>query len=40
LTEEWLLVVSPGRDYPSDDEDADTRRVSVVSRAKGLTLFS
>jgi len=40
LTDEWLLVVSPGRDDPWDDEDADSRRLSVISRAKGLTIFS
>ena len=40
LTDDWLLVVSPGRDDPSDDEDADDRRLSVISRAKGLTSFS
>ena len=28
LTEDWLLVVSPGRDDPwDDDEDADSRRL-------------
>jgi hypothetical protein len=40
LTDDWLLVVSPGRDDPWDDEDADSRRLSVISRAKGLTIFS
>jgi hypothetical protein len=39
LTDDWLLVVSPGRDYPGNDEDADSRRVSVISRTEGLTLF-
>ncbi len=40
LTDDWLLVVSPGRDDPWDDEDADSRRLSVISRIKGLTVFS
>jgi hypothetical protein len=41
LTDDWLLVVSPGRDDPSDDdEDVDSRRLSVISRTKGLTFFS
>jgi hypothetical protein len=40
LTDDWLLVVSPGRDYPGDDEDADSRRLSVISRTEGLTIFS
>jgi hypothetical protein len=40
LTDDWLLVVSPGRDDPWDDEDADDRRLSVISRANGLTIFS
>jgi hypothetical protein len=40
LTDDWLLVVSPGRDDPWDDEDADSRRLSVMSRTKGLTIFS
>jgi hypothetical protein len=40
LTEDWLLVVLPGRDDPWDDEDADSRRLSVISRTKGLTVFS
>jgi hypothetical protein len=40
LTDDWLLVVSPGRDDPWDDEDADSRRLSVISRTKGLTIFS
>ena len=35
LTDDWLLVVSPGRDDPWDDEDADHRRLSVISRSKG-----
>ena len=32
LTEDWLLVVSPGRDEPWDEEDGDSRRLSIVSR--------
>jgi hypothetical protein len=40
LTDDWLLVVSPGRDEPWDDEDADSRRLSVLSRTEGLTIFS
>jgi hypothetical protein len=40
LTDVWLLVVSPGRDYPGNDEDADSRRVSVIPRTEGLTNFS
>ena len=40
LTDDWLLVVSPGRDEPWDEEDTDSRRLSVVSRTKGLTIFS
>jgi hypothetical protein len=40
LTDDWLLVVSPGRDDPWDDEDADSRRLSVISRTRGLTIFS
>ncbi len=40
VTDDWLLVVSPGRDDPWDDEDADSRRVSVVSRTEGLTIFA
>ena len=40
LTDDWLLVVSPGRDQPSDEEDCDSRRLSVVSRTKGLTVLS
>jgi hypothetical protein len=40
LTDEWLLVVSPGRDDPWDDDDADSRRLSVLSRNEGVTLFS
>jgi hypothetical protein len=40
LTDDWLLVVSPGRDDPWDDEDADSRRLSVMSRTEGLTIFS
>ena len=40
LTGDWLLVVSPGRDDPWDDEDADSRRLSVMSRTKGRTIFS
>jgi hypothetical protein len=40
LIDDWLLVVSPGRDDPWDDEDADSRRLSVVSRTKGVTIFS
>jgi hypothetical protein len=40
LTAEWLLVVSPGRDDPWDDEDEESRRLVVVPRASGLTLFS
>lgn len=38
--DDWLLVVSPGRDEPWDDDDADSRRLSVLSRTKGLTVFS
>jgi hypothetical protein len=40
LTDDWLLVVSPGRDEPWDDEDADDRQLSVISQTKGLTIFS
>ena len=40
LTDDWLLLVSPGRDDPWDDEDADSRRLSVISRTKGLTIFA
>ena len=40
LTDDWLLVVSPGRDEPWDDEDADSRRLSVLSRTEGLTILS
>jgi hypothetical protein len=40
LTDDWLLVVSPGRDDPWDDEDADSRRLSVISRTEGLNIFS
>ncbi len=40
LTDDWLLVVSPGRDDPWDDDDADSRRLSVISRTNGLTVFS
>jgi len=40
LTDDWLLVVSPGRDEPWDDEDTDDRQLSVISRTKGLTIFS
>ena len=40
LTDDWLLVVSPGRDDPWDEEDADSRRLSVISRTQGLTIFS
>jgi hypothetical protein len=40
LTDDWLLVVSPGRDDPWDDEDTDSRRLTVVPRTKGLTIFS
>ena len=39
LTDDWLLVVSPGRDEPSDEDDADSRRLSVISRTEGLTTF-
>jgi hypothetical protein len=40
LTDDWLLVVLPGRDDPWDDDDADSRRLSVISRTRGLTVFS
>jgi hypothetical protein len=40
LADDWLLVVSPGRDDPWDDDDADSRRLSVISRTRGLTIFS
>jgi hypothetical protein len=40
LTDDWLFVVSPGRDDPWDEEDADSRRLTVVSRTEGLTIFS
>jgi hypothetical protein len=40
MTEDWLLVVSPGRDEPWDDEDADSRWLSVISRSIGVTFFS
>lgn len=40
LTDDWLLVVSPGRDDPWDDEDADSRRLTVIPRTGGLTIFS
>jgi hypothetical protein len=40
LTDDWLLVVSPGRDEPWDDEDSDDRLLSVISRQKGLTVLS
>jgi hypothetical protein len=40
LTDDWLLVVSPGRDDPWDDEDTDSRRLSVISRTKGMTIFT
>jgi hypothetical protein len=40
LTDEWLIVVSPGRDEPWDDEEADHRRLSVIARSEGLTIFS
>jgi hypothetical protein len=40
LTDDWLLVVSPGCDEPWDEDDCDSRRLSVVSRTKGLTVFS
>jgi hypothetical protein len=40
LTDDWLLVVSPDRDDPWDDDDADSRRLSVISRTAGLTTFS
>jgi hypothetical protein len=40
LTDDWLLVVAPGRDEPWDDEDADDRLLSVISRTRGLTIFS
>ncbi len=40
LTDDWLLVVSPGRDEPWDEDDCDNRRLSVVSRASGLTVLS
>jgi hypothetical protein len=40
LIDDWLLVVSPGRDDPWDDEDPDSRRLSVISRTNGLTIFS
>jgi hypothetical protein len=40
LTEDWLVVVSPGRDEPWDDEDPDDRQLSVIPRSSGLTIFS
>jgi hypothetical protein len=40
LTDDWLLVVSPGRDDPWDEDDVDSRRLSVISHTKGLTVFS
>jgi hypothetical protein len=40
LIDDWLLVVSPGRDEPYDEEDCDSRRLSIVSRTTGLTDFS
>jgi hypothetical protein len=40
LTDEWLLVVSPGRDEPWDEEDTDSRRLAVISREEGLSTFS
>jgi hypothetical protein len=40
FTDDWLLVVSPGRDDPWDEEDPDSRRLTVVSRSKGLKDFS
>jgi hypothetical protein len=40
MTGDWLIVVSPGRDDPWDDEeDADHRRLSVISRTDGLSIF-
>jgi hypothetical protein len=39
LTNDWLLVVSPGRDECWDEEDPDSRRLAVVARDKGLTIF-
>jgi hypothetical protein len=40
LIDDWLLVVSPGRDDPWDDDDPDSQRLSVISRTNGLTIFS
>jgi hypothetical protein len=40
LTDDWLIVLLPGRDDPWDDDDADNRRLSVISRATELTLHS
>jgi hypothetical protein len=40
LTDEWLLVVSPGREDPWDDEDADSRRLVVVPRRDSLTMIA
>jgi hypothetical protein len=40
LTDDWLLVVSPGRDEPWDEEDCESRRLSVVARKNGLTVLS
>jgi hypothetical protein len=40
LTDDWLLVVSPGRDDPWDEDDPDSRRLSVISRAEGLSMVS
>lgn len=39
-SDDWLLVVSPGRDEPWDDDDVDSRRLSVVPRARMVTVFS
>ena len=39
-TDDWLLVVSPGRDDPWDEDDADSRRLSVVSHTRVLTISS
>jgi hypothetical protein len=40
VADDWLLVVSPGRDYPGSEEDADSRWVSLISRTDRLTVFS
>jgi hypothetical protein len=40
MTDDWLIVVLPGWEYPGEDEDADNRKLSVISRIDGLTVFS